>query len=45
MELKILIHIQGAIAFDANVHFSYKDDEWVLKGLSFKIEAGEIVST
>jgi len=32
-----LNNIQGAIAF-SNVHFSYKDDEWVLKGLSFKIE-------
>ena len=38
-----LNNIQGAIAF-SNVHFSYKDDEWVLKGLSFKIEAGEMLA-
>jgi len=38
-----LNNIQGAIAF-SNVHFSYKDDEWVLKGLSFKIESGEMLA-
>jgi len=38
-----LNNIQGAIAF-SNVHFSYKDDEWVLKGLSFKIETGKMLA-
>ena len=38
-----LNNIKGDIAF-SNVHFSYKEDEWVLKGLSFKIEAGEMLA-
>ena len=38
-----LNNIKGDIAF-SNVHFSYKEDELVLEGLSFKIEAGEMLA-
>jgi len=38
-----LDNIQGAIAF-SDVNFSYKTDEKVLDGLSFKIEAGEMLA-
>jgi len=38
-----LNNIQGAIAF-SDVYFSYKDDEWVLNGLSFKIETGKMLA-
>ena len=34
---------QGSIAFN-NVDFSYKQDEWVLKGLTFEIEAGKLLA-
>jgi len=36
-------HFKGAIEFD-NVRFSYVKDEEVLKGISFKVEAGETVA-
>ncbi len=36
-------NIQGAIAF-SDVNFSYKTDEKVLDGLSFKIEAGKMLA-
>ncbi len=35
--------LQGDIAFK-NVHFSYVEDEEVLKGISFKVKAGETVA-
>ncbi|MCG8539419.1 MAG: ABC transporter ATP-binding protein/permease [Clostridia bacterium] len=35
--------MKGCIEFK-NVWFSYKEDEWVLKDVSFKIEAGEAVA-
>ena len=35
--------MSGAISFD-KVDFSYKKDEWVLKGLSFKIDAGKLLA-
>ena len=34
---------KGSIAFN-NVDFSYKQDEWVLKGLTFEIEAGKLLA-
>jgi len=34
---------KGSIMFN-NVDFSYKQDEWVLKGLSFEIEAGKLLA-
>ncbi|OZV67922.1 ABC transporter ATP-binding protein [Winogradskyella aurantia] len=36
-------HFQGEIEFD-NVRFSYVKDEEVLKGVSFKVEAGQTVA-
>ncbi|WP_299556279.1 ABC transporter ATP-binding protein [Seonamhaeicola sp.] len=36
-------HFKGNIRFD-NVHFSYVEDEEVLKGISFKVNAGETVA-
>ncbi len=35
--------IKGSIVFQ-NVNFSYKVDEWVLKNLSFEIEAGKMLA-
>ena len=40
MELE---EIRGEIEFK-DVWFSYKPDEWVLKGVSFKVEAGQAVA-
>ncbi|MBT3621923.1 MAG: ABC transporter ATP-binding protein [Flavobacteriales bacterium] len=34
---------KGSIAFNA-VDFCYKQDEWVLKGLSFEIQAGKLLA-
>lgn len=36
-------HLKGEITFD-NVHFGYVEQEEVLKGISFKAEAGETVA-
>lgn len=36
-------HFKGEIKFE-NVHFSYVEDEEVLKGISFHVEAGETVA-
>ena len=36
-------HFKGDIAFK-NVHFSYVDDEKVLKGISFNVKAGDTVA-
>ena len=38
-----LTAVKGAIEFD-NVWFAYNDEEWVLKGVSFKINPGETVA-
>ncbi len=38
-----LDNLDGAITFD-NVAFAYKKDEWVLKDLSFKIDAGKMLA-
>ena len=38
-----LDEIRGEIEFK-DVWFSYKPDEWVLKGVSFKVEAGQAVA-
>ena len=38
-----LPEIRGEIEF-RDVWFSYKPDEWVLKGVSFKVEAGQAVA-
>ena len=38
-----LDEIRGEIEF-RDVWFSYKPDEWVLKGVSFKVEAGQAVA-
>ena len=35
--------MKGAISF-SDVDFSYKQDEWVLKGLSFEIKAGKMLA-
>ena len=40
---KIIAHMQGKITFDA-VDFAYSDENWVLKGLSFEIEAGKLLA-
>ena len=34
---------KGSLTFN-NVDFSYKQDEWVLKGLTFEIEAGKLLA-
>ena len=36
-------HIEGNIEFK-NVWFAYKEDEWVLRDVSFKVNAGEAVA-
>ena len=36
-------HIEGNIEFK-NVWFAYKEDEWVLRDVSFKVKAGETVA-
>ena len=36
-------HIEGNIEF-RNVWFAYKEDEWVLRDVSFKVSAGETVA-
>ena len=36
-------HIEGNIEF-RNVWFAYKEDEWVLRDVSFKVNAGETVA-
>ncbi|GAA4960760.1 ABC transporter ATP-binding protein [Algibacter aquimarinus] len=36
-------HFKGNIQFD-NIHFSYVEDEVVLKGVSFKVNAGDTVA-
>ena len=41
--VETLENMSGTISFD-NVDFSYKENEGVLKGLSFKIEAGKILA-
>ncbi|MBT5089519.1 MAG: ABC transporter ATP-binding protein [Flavobacteriales bacterium] len=38
-----LENIKGAISFK-DVDFSYKQDEWVLKGLTFEIKAGKMLA-
>jgi len=38
-----LDNLSGSIDFDS-VDFSYKDEEWVFKGLSFEIEAGKMLA-
>ena len=38
-----LENMHGAISFK-DVNFSYKQDEWVLKGLTFKIKAGKMLA-
>jgi len=38
-----LKNIKGGITF-RNVDFSYKQDEWVLKALTFEIEAGKLLA-
>jgi len=38
-----LENMQGAISFK-DVVFSYKQDEWVLKGLTFEIKAGKMLA-
>ena len=38
-----LDNMEGAIAFNT-VDFSYKEDEWVLKGLTFEIQAGKLLA-
>ena len=38
-----LDHIDGAIEFK-NVWFAYEEDEWVLRDVSFKVEAGQTVA-
>jgi len=38
-----LENMEGAISFK-DVDFSYKQDEWVLKGLTFKIQAGKMLA-
>jgi len=40
---QVLDDLDGAITFN-NVAFAYKTDEWVLKNLSFKIEAGKMLA-
>jgi len=35
--------IEGAIEFD-HVSFAYKNEEWILKDLSFRVESGEMVA-
>lgn len=36
-------HLKGEIEFK-NVWFAYKDDEWILKDLSFKVKPGETLA-
>jgi len=38
-----LENMEGAISFK-DVDFSYKQDEWVLKGLTFEIQAGKMLA-
>lgn len=38
-----LENMQGAISFK-KIDFAYKDQEWVLKGLNFKIEPGKLLA-
>ncbi|MBE6638529.1 MAG: ABC transporter ATP-binding protein [Ruminococcaceae bacterium] len=38
-----LTHTKGEIEF-RDVWFAYKDEEWVLKGVSFKVNAGDTVA-
>jgi ATP-binding cassette subfamily B multidrug efflux pump len=38
-----LDNMEGAISFK-DVDFSYKQDEWVLKGLTFEIKAGQMLA-
>jgi len=35
--------VEGALAFE-NVHFAYKEDEPVLKGIDFRVEPGETIA-
>ncbi|MCB0396327.1 MAG: ABC transporter ATP-binding protein [Flavobacteriales bacterium] len=35
--------LTGRIAFD-DVHFAYVDEDWVLKGISFEVEAGQTLA-
>jgi ATP-binding cassette, subfamily B, multidrug efflux pump len=42
-EPKMLAKATGAIEFE-NVWFAYKDEDWILKDLSFRIESGESVA-
>jgi ATP-binding cassette subfamily B protein len=37
------VHLQGEIEF-SNVRFAYKDEEWVLKDVSFQIAPGEKIA-
>jgi ATP-binding cassette subfamily B protein len=38
-----VLNVDGAISFE-NVWFKYKEDQWILKDLSFKIEAGKFLA-
>ena len=38
-----VLNVNGAISFE-NVWFKYKENQWVLKDLSFKIEAGKFLA-
>ncbi|MDG2138853.1 MAG: ABC transporter ATP-binding protein [Flavobacteriales bacterium] len=38
-----VLNVDGAISFE-NVWFKYKGDQWILKDLSFKIEAGKFLA-
>ena len=40
---KLLTHTNGSIEFE-NVHFSYIEDEEVIKGISFRVQPGETVA-
>lgn len=40
---KVAEHINGTIEFK-DVWFAYKEEEWILKGISFKVEKGQTVA-
>lgn len=40
---KVIENIKGTIVFE-EVNFAYTDENWVLKGLSFEIEAGKLLA-
>ncbi|MEJ6734626.1 MAG: ABC transporter ATP-binding protein [Flavobacteriales bacterium] len=41
--LKTIDNLEGSIEFK-NVWFAYKDEDWVLKNVSFKLEAGQTLA-